>query len=220
MTIGHHLDNATLLQYASGELDEAFIIVVAAHIAMCDACRQAAHGAEEIGGGLLADSDTADLSAGAFEQLMQKLDQDPSEQASATRPQKMDAASDVPAPLVRHIGPRLDAIRWKTVAPGVRKHDIKKASPAGSSLYLLHIAPGMAVPEHGHGGAELTLVLSGTYSDAFGAFSRGDIADLDEYVEHQPFVEGEIPCICLVATEAPTRFKGIINRLFQPFIGI
>jgi len=220
MKVDHHLDEATLLQYASGDLDEAFTIVVAAHIAMCDECRHAARAAVEVGGGALENSEAAALDSGSFEQLMLKLGSD-QDIVKDVRPVRVDGhRGDVPLPLVRHVGENLDAIRWRTIGPGVRKHTIKQSTASKSSLYMLHIAPGTAVPEHGHGGAELTLILSGTYTDAFGAFSRGDIADLDEHVEHQPMVEGEMPCICLVATEAPTRFKDIFSRLLQPLIGI
>lgn len=220
MMVDHHLDDATLLQYVSGELDEAFATVVAAHIAMCEKCRREARTAEEIGGGMLARSDTAEMAAGSFELLMQKLDQVQAAGETIAVSPVYEAGGDVPRPLVRFIGPRLDGVRWKTIAPGVRKHDIRQSSASKSSLYMLHIDPGTAVPEHGHGGAELTLVLSGTYSDALGDFRRGDIADLDELVEHQPQVQGDVPCICLVATEAPTRFKGFFSRLLQPLVGI
>lgn len=65
----------------------------------------------------------------------------------------------------------------------------------------------------------MTLVLSGAYRDAMGRFGCGDIADLDEHIEHQPRVEPGEPCICIVATEAPTRFKGFFSRLLQPWCG-
>ncbi len=66
----------------------------------------------------------------------------------------------------------------------------------------------------------MTLVLSGAYRDAMGRFGCGDIADLDEHIEHQPRVEPGEPCICIVATEAPTRFKGFFSRLLQPLVRI
>ena len=215
--VEHHLDDSTILQYASGDLDEAFTVVVAAHVAMCDSCRQAVRLAEEVGGSMMDTVETAELSAGSVEQVLLKLDSKPSREEPIAR---KTVKGDVPLPLQRFVGAQLDDVRWKVVAPGVRKHNIKQTSSSGSSLYMLHIAPGTAVPEHGHGGAELTLILAGTYTDAFGAFRRGDIADLDEHVEHKPFVEGDVPCICLVATEAPTRFKGFVARLLQPLTGI
>ena len=224
MTVSHHLDDATLLRCASGDLDEAFSVVAASHIAMCAECRRAVRVAEELGGLLLEQADGADLAIGAFDRVMQRLDGDEAKPRQAMSapcaPSDDRPAGDVPAPLQRFVGPRLDDISWKFVAPGVRKHAIALPSKPQSSLYMLHIAPGKAVPEHGHGGEEMTLILSGAYNDALGHFGRGDIADLDEHIEHQPQVEPGAPCICLVATEAPTRFKDFFSRLFQPLVGI
>lgn len=218
MSVQHHLDSATLLRYASGDFDEAFSVIVASHLAVCAECRQAARMAEEVGGRLLETGETAELSAGAIDRLLARLDENAE---PIRRPEPASAeASDVPAPLRRFLGDRLQGIDWKTVAPGIRKHDIALGPGAEGSLYMLHIAPGKAVPEHGHGGAEMTLILSGAYRDALGRFGPGDIADLDEDVEHQPRVEPGEPCICLVATEAPTRFKGFFSRLLQPLVGI
>ncbi|MDN3722240.1 cupin domain-containing protein [Roseibium salinum] len=136
------------------------------------------------------------------------------------RPPAPAAHQEVPLPLQRYIGSSLSEIPWKFVAPGVHRHRIRLEKPSGSSFYMLKIASGMAMPEHGHGGAEMTLILSGAYRDALGRFGPGDIADLDEHVEHQPRVEPGAPCICIVATEAPTRFKGLLSRLMQRVIGI
>ena len=66
----------------------------------------------------------------------------------------------------------------------------------------------------------MTLILQGAYSDDFGTFSKGDVADLDDHVEHQPYVVSHEDCICLIATEAPTRFKSIAGKIMQPFVGI
>lgn len=222
MKVHHHLDEATLLRYASGDFDEAFSVIVASHLAMCDACRRAVRLAEAVGGNLLeAEGETA-LSEGAFDRLMQRVEKSNAHQATVKTqaPISSDRKHDVPAPLRRFIGDNVDEISWKTIAPGVRKHAIRLKSPTSSLLYMLHIAPGKAVPEHGHGGAEMTLVLAGAYRDELGRFARGDIADLDEHVEHQPRVEPGEACICLVATEQPTRFKGLLSRLLQPLVGI
>jgi putative transcriptional regulator len=219
MSIRHHIDNATLLRYASGDLDEAFLVVVASHLAMCGACRQAVHLAEAIGGHALEESEAAPVTSGAFDRLMHRI-----ESNSSVPPVKKIADKspygDVPLPLHRYIGSSLANVHWKMVAPGVRKHDIVLSGNNGTSLYMLKIGSGRAVPEHGHGGSEMTLILSGAYQDIFGRFGSGDIADLDEHVEHQPIVEPGEPCICLVATEAPTRFKGFFSRLLQPLVGI
>ena len=218
MSVSHHLDDATLLRYASGDLDEAFAVVVASHIAMCGRCRQAVRMAEEIGGHLLERNEPAELSVGAVDRVMRMLD---GAGETIRRTEPLPAGdSDVPLPLRRFIGPALEEVGWRFVAPGVRKHTIRLPSENASSLYMLKIAAGTAVPEHGHGGEEMTLILSGAYRDELGRFGPGDVADLDEHVEHQPQVEPGAPCICLVATEAPTRFKGFFSRLLQPLVGI
>ena len=221
MTPHHHLDETTLLRYASGGLSEAQLVVAATHIAMCSKCTHSVRLIEAVGGRLLESSAGMELSAGSFDRLMDKLSSAPCISRDDTR-EPAQTSVDVPYPLIQYIGYRLSDVSWKTVAPGVRKHDIvlKGSARTPQSLYLLYIDSGKAVPEHGHGGNEMTLVLSGAYQDSLGRFAPGDIADLDENIEHQPRVEPEQPCICLVATEAPTRFKGLFSRLLQPFVGI
>lgn len=219
----HHLEESTILRYASGDLDHAFSVVVASHVAMCDQCREAVRIAEEIGGHVLDEIESAEMYAGAFERLMDKLCDAPKGEQDAARMIKQkprDLDSVVPMPLRRFIGSSLDDVAWKRVAPGVLKHDILAADETSSPLYMLKIAAGKTVPEHGHGGAEMTLILSGAYRDDLGRFAAGDIADLDENLEHQPKVEPDAPCICLVATEGPTLFKGFFSRLLQPLVGI
>jgi putative transcriptional regulator len=98
--------------------------------------------------------------------------------------------------------------------------DVKLPAKAKGQLKLLRIGAGRAMPEHGHGGEEITLVLKGAYRDHMGRFAQGDVADLDVDVEHQPVVEQDGDCICLVATERPTRFKSLAARIMQPFVGI
>jgi putative transcriptional regulator len=218
MTVQHHLDDATLVRYASGDLDEAFAVIVASHLDLCETCRHATRDAESIGGQLLETVDQVPLSAGAFDEVLELIDNNKATQHLAAKPAISE--SDVPGPIQRFIGANLDQITWKTAAPGIRRHMIKLPTQTTSSLYLLRIAAGKAVPEHGHGGSEMTLVLSGAYRDDMGVFGPGDIEDLDEHIEHQPKVLPDAPCICLVATEATNKFKGFFSRMLQPLVGI
>ena len=219
MTVQHHLDRATIVRFASGDLDEAFSVIVASHIAMCPSCRSAVKDVESIGGQFLEQAEEAPISDGSFDTALKKIETSgDANEVDGTF--NHSAESDVPKPLRRFVGNSLHDISWSMVAPGLKRHSIDLNSKGPSSLYLLQIAAGKAVPEHGHGGSEMTLVLSGKYRDALGVFGPGDIEDLDEHVEHQPKVEPEEACICLVATEAPTRFKGFFSRLLQPLVGI
>lgn len=225
MKFEHHPDEATLVAYAAGTLDEAFAVLVSCHLEVCPQCREVVRAAEEIGGAAMTrDDETAEIAEGSFGRLLEKISA--GEKASAspgTGEVEAPAAHDwhaLPQALRGYLDVDLADIRWNRVAPGIWQKPIPLSADANSSLRLLRIAPGKAVPEHGHGGQELTLILSGAYEDRFGHFGAGDVADLDDDVEHQPMVVSEQDCICLAATEAPTRFKQITSRLLQPFIGI
>ena len=85
---------------------------------------------------------------------------------------------------------------------------------------LLRIPPGVAVPEHSHSGTELTVVLAGSYADGPQRFERGDIQQADTEVHHSPSVVGTEECVCLVATDAPLKFKSIVPRVVQKFINL
>ncbi|MCB1381093.1 MAG: ChrR family anti-sigma-E factor [Alphaproteobacteria bacterium] len=217
MNIRHHLDHATILAYAAATLGEALTIVAASHIARCPACRAAVRQAETMGGQLMLDLNATAVSSECKMRTLGLLDR-----ATLHRfPARTSAQDEVPVPLSRALGcVGLRDLPWKRKAPGVALHHVPLSSPDGGKLVLMRIAPGRAMPEHGHGGEELTLVLRGAYHDEMGRFGPGDVADLDEEVEHRPVVEAGEDCYCAVAIEAPTRFKSLSARLIQPFIGI
>ena len=212
----HHLDDSTLLAYAAGTLDEAFTVVAASHIAICPACRAAARKAEAVGGVLLERMEDAAVSADCRARTMASL-----EKALFTGRQVFAPRAEFPQPLASRLtAARFADLPWKKKAPGVAMLDVKLSGAARGQLRLMRIGAGRAMPEHGHGGEEITLVLKGAYSDHMGRFGEGDVADLDEAIEHRPVVDQDRDCICLVATEQPTRFKSLAARLMQPFVGI
>ena len=76
------------------------------------------------------------------------------------------------------------------------------------------------MPDHGHRGIELTLVLQGAFRDETDRFARGDVEIADEALVHTPTAEEGDPCICLAVTDAPLRFNSLIPRMLQPFLKI
>lgn len=217
MNIDHHLDAATLVAYAAGTLGEAFNVVVASHLDWCPACAEEARRAALLGGELIGKLAGTPVSEDCRSKTLGMLDT-----ATLHRfPGTPASGGEVPKPLGHLLGGKLLAeIAWKRKAPGLALYDLPLSETSSGKLFLMRIAPGMAMPEHGHGGEEITRILSGAYNDKFGRYARGDVADLDESIEHQPIVEPDAACICLVATEAPTRFKSWPARLLQPLIGI
>lgn len=221
MNIKHHPDDSTIMAYAAGTLDEAFAILTSCHLEACSSCREKLRTFELIGGAALEDTEDAPVSDGAFGRVLERISVGkPAElRDAAPASVRLDWAM-MPRALQHYVHADLDSIKWRRIGPGVWQKPIELSEGARSSLRLLRIAPGKSVPEHGHGGQELTLILRGAYKDEIGYFGPGDVADLDDDVEHQPRVVSTEDCICLAATEAPTRFKGLVSRLLQPLIGI
>lgn len=79
---------------------------------------------------------------------------------------------------------------------------------------LLHIQPGGGVPEHTHKGYELTLLLSGEFSDEMGEYVPGDFIMLDAKNTHQPITAKG--CLCFTVANDSLHFTQGINRLLNP----
>ena len=215
--IKHHLTDALLTAYAAGTLPEAFDLVVATHVSMCDECRARLAEFEALGGEVLEQmaTDEAALDEGSLAATMALIADESAAQPEA-RPVK--AGSVFPGPLQAYAGADLDEVKWRRVGGGVSQKVLKTRGDA--TVRLLRIPAGSKMPDHGHCGTELTLVLSGAFMDEDDIFAAGDIEVANEELHHTPIAaEGE-DCICLAATDAPLRFKGLMPRIAQRMIGI
>ena len=216
MSIQHHPDLTTLMAFSAGSLDEPYAAVIATHLAMSEGGRETLRHINTIGGALLHAEPEAELSNGALDRLLGALGDEKIEVV----PHDQRDAQALPLPLQRYLPQGLDAVKWKWTGPGVATADLAWGKDGKSRLMLLRVAAGRRVPEHGHGGQELTLILSGAYRDRFGIFAAGDIADHDEDVEHQPIAEPGEDCVCLVAVDARLTFRGRLMRALQPLFGL
>jgi len=232
MTIKHHLTDITMGAYSSGSLSEALSFVVASHISLCPICQERHKKLEELGGVYLQNSEPENMSQLALQNVMTILDEQEDEQnsdpdpidvslnSSTNGPSHQYHRSVIPWPLQNYVPDNLNDIKWKSLAPGIKYFAISDLQTNGGTLSMLNIEAGLKIPEHGHQGIELTQVLKGSFSDDIGYFSAGDIADLDDDVEHQPIVGSNEPCICLIASEAPLKFTGLMPRLVHYFSGM
>ncbi|MGB0204253.1 MAG: ChrR family anti-sigma-E factor [Neptuniibacter sp.] len=221
MNIKHHLDEATLVSYAAGSMSQAMALVVACHISICPSCRERVSQSEAIGGILLDSLDEASISDDALDQVLACLDQEPEIDIEMIRSSKqLQPSSDlIPRPSQDCIGNSFDEIEWKRIVPGIYYYDLPFKTEKGGASRLMRIAPGKAMLPHSHDGNELTLILQGSFSDEMGRFTAGDIADLDSEIEHQPLVDSDEDCICLIATDAPLKFSTLLGKLVQPMTG-
>ena len=214
MTIKHHLSDELLMAYAAADLPEAFNLVIATHLSLCDECRARSMAFDALGGAVIEDS-TCEMSAGSLEACMARISELPQAQVPEVR--RTDAV--LPAPLLDYVGGGLEAVKWRSLGMGVRQ-SILRIGDKGASARLLYIPAGAAMPDHGHRGLELTLVLQGAFRDEADRFGRGDIEIADASVEHTPVAEAGADCICLAATQGALKFNALLPRLAQPFFRI
>jgi putative transcriptional regulator len=214
MTIRHHLSDQLLTAYAAGEMPEAFNLVVATHVSLCDECRARLGSLETVGGALLELEDEVAMGDSALDRALARI----SDLPQATRAEPLKAAGVFPAPLADYVGGDLSSVRWRRVGGGVKQAILPTGKDA--TVRLLFIPAGTAVPDHGHRGTELTLVLQGAFADENDRFNRGDIEIADEEMVHTPVAVAGQDCICLAATDAPLRFRQLIPRLAQPLLRI
>ncbi|MFX0545314.1 ChrR family anti-sigma-E factor [Roseovarius sp. S1116L3] len=211
--IAHHLTDALLMAYSSGSLPEAFSLTVAAHVSLCDECRARLGAFDSVGGALLEQGELPQMAEGSMAAALAAAKGMPAAPAAPKR-----APGILPAPLQEYVGGDLDAVKWRPVGMGVRQAILPTSG--GATARLLHIRAGAAVPDHGHRGTELTLVLQGAFMDESERFARGDIEIATEDMQHTPIADIGDDCICLAATDAPLKFQNWIARAAQPFLRI
>lgn len=217
MTTTHHATNETLMRYAAGTLAAAPAIVVKAHLANCPGCRARVGDYEALGGALLEESETTPMSPTALNDLLAILDDEGSGAPVASPPLAPLEIDGIRLPDALR---GCDIGRWRWIGPGMKMSRVGIPQDPDANLILLKVGPGRALPDHGHVGTEFTYIVSGSFSDRFGRFGPGDLAEMDEDIEHQPVVDIDDECICLAAIEGRMRFKNVIGRMLQPIFGI
>ncbi len=208
--IQHHIPDTMITAYATGTMPYAFALVVAAHVSICESCRASLEAHEAVGGAMIENLHEVALSNTLKEKLFAQLN------APCRTPPNPIRKGLYPAPVLEAL--RGGEPKWKKLGMGVRQALLSKR-PSGS-VRLLAIPPAQAVPDHGHNGLELTLVLQGSFRDETGRFGVGDVEVADENLEHKPVAGPKQTCICLAATNARLRFRATIPRLLQPVFRI
>ena len=209
--IAHHLPLDMLVDHATGSLPEGLSMVVAAHVALCADCRRQVENLESVGAALLEGIEPADISAGAFERALRRLEEAPP--APLEAPAAGGVAAVLPFPLRRYVD---SSARWRRAGWGVEEIALKlREGPHQASL--LRIRAGRAMATHRHSGLEYTLVLAGGFTDRGAHYGPGDIC-LAAGPEHTPVADPDQDCICLAVVDGPIVLTGAIGRLLNPYL--
>jgi putative transcriptional regulator len=201
--ITHHPSEATITSYATGSLPEGLALVVATHLFACPVCRRLNQTLEAVGGVMLEDLPPASMAPDALALVLARSERP----VPARKPLRTEPG--LPPPLNHcSFGP------WWPVGAGIRWRPLRVGGSAWAGL--LQVAPGRALPQHGHDGLELTCVLQGSFSDATGQYRAGDVAEPDGD-DHQPRVDSPDTCLCVIASEG-MRLRGLLG-LAQRLLG-
>lgn len=219
MKVRHHPEAETLVAYAGGNLAEGFALVVAVHLAVCSACRDTMSSLEALGGVLLDDLPPTQLAAEAFAKTMARIGDQAPEERPAT-PAAADPASWWEWP---PLGSYLDGRAprwWIPLGPGIGYSPVKRRGRSGASAILLRIAPGAALPHHGHSGTEMNVILEGGYNDGANRFEIGDFSANEIGFRHKPTADADDYCVTLAGLGGPLEFGGAPVRFLQSLAGI
>jgi putative transcriptional regulator len=193
-------NDSILIDHAAGNLPGGPAFVVEAWLALNPSARAASCALDAVGARLLEQLEPSPIQMPAW--------------LAETGPGPVQPHLPAVADAVGGLLESLDRGRWRRSLSGML------TKPVGvSGAHLLKIEAGHQVPEHGHRGLELTLVLSGALEDETGRYGRGALVVHDEDSAHTPgAVAGAGTCICLIAQTGPVALKGPLGWAINPFL--
>ncbi|MDX1457659.1 MAG: ChrR family anti-sigma-E factor [Marinobacter sp.] len=209
----HHPDTLLLMEYSAGNLSEPHALCLRLHLDQCPHCRSRVDTFDSLGAVVLEKQAAVPLSAGTFESILARIDEDP----TPVQPHPRDRSRN---PLQKLLG--ADDYRnlpWKKQLRGVSVCDITDRFPGQPDRVVLQkLAIGGKAPAHTHRGTETTVVIQGAFADHQGVFNQWDFVVLDQSDVHKPVAVGNEDCISLSVLTAPLRLTGTFTRLLNPFI--
>lgn len=211
MTITHHPDDALLLSYAAGSTNQGQSLIVAVHLTLCSRCRRVVANGEAAGADFLRTTKPEPLLSDAFESVLSRLDR-----VVTKISQPVSAKSSLPRPLQHYIDDDLDNLSWNRIGFGISYKPLFRHG--ATDVRLIRSESGQGVGVHTHRGEELTLVLSGGFTDTTGHYLHGDVQTAASDVLHAPLADEGEDCIVLAVTDAPLRFVNVgiamLGKLF------
>ncbi|SON55636.1 Transcriptional activator ChrR [Hartmannibacter diazotrophicus] len=224
MTARKHPDDQTLARYAAGSLSAGPALVVATHLEGCADCRRKEQVFRAAAANLMRDLPPEPTDDHALDLALARLDRPvPAAEAHKAgarsssgrkKPMRWPEGMVVPAALRAR-----ETTGWRWLGFGVRYARVSVPEDATSRVVLLWVQPNTKLPEHGHSGTEFTQILHGSYFDGLNRYGPGDMQEADAELEHQPVVDPDSDCLCLVAITGGMEPKGLLG-LFKPFLPV
>jgi len=217
LTPRHHPDDETLSAYVAGLFGEMQSVPIASHLTLCPTCRDVCEGFDELGGVLLSQVTDEPVDSATLDNVLGRLESP--DLGPLVQPDLADDQTRklIPKPLRERLPGPVGKLIWKKLGRHIQYIDLE-TNESGVTARLLRLPAGLRLPAHTHSGSEMTVVLSGGFSDKFGHYLRGDFATRDETENHRPVVDDGEDCLCFSVTDAPLRLTGPIGFLFNRLI--
>lgn len=202
--------------YSAGQLSPAFALMIETQSALRADIRADLYVSDAIAGAMLEEEAPALMSPNAFDKALRAIDtlgesEDRRVRAAARAGSELQELLGLPEPLRERALEACEAGGWRRMTGRVRRLDLGSRPDVHAHLY--RIEPGASVPRHSHHGDELTLVLSGGFSDASGNYGPGDIARQTPDDTHKPVADNDGPCLVLAVSEGGLKFTGVLGLL-------
>ncbi len=209
----YHPELDLLTEHAAGNLPLAQAACVSAHMNYCEQCRRTSGQLQDLGAVLFDALPGEPVGDAQLEAVLARLDDAPP-LSYASSPSYGNA---MPAILQRLMSGDFSDLSWKKITSSLRISYLKTGDP-NFEFALYHIKAGGRIPEHGHRGSEMTLILEGGFSDADGSYHKGDFLLREASDVHAPTAVQSEDCICLAVLDAPLKFTGWKHRWMNPFL--
>lgn len=220
----YHPSHELLTAFASAELPASLSIAISAHLELCPQCQNhvdalSKHNAEQIFAHdsekhheLVSEQDIDDM---MFDEIIDDMVNDITVDDTLFEVQEMSPIE------VEFKGQHYSLPRALQSLTLQKPQKLGKLTRSRIDLQdgqlktsLLHIEPGGSVPMHTHKGFELTLLLSGEFSDSMGHYQAGDFIWLTGDHEHAPSTE--TGCLCLTVSSDALQFTQGISKILNP----
>ena len=222
--VSFHPDAKFMTDFAAGSLPLSEAICVAAHLEFCSKCRSHVQQLSDLGAQLMSrlEPQSAPGDDGGFDQLMQRIDSDDSDMSVSSASTEVARASSANPPGLPRVVQKLATdglqnLKWAQFGKSLRIAPINIGEKSReTSIY--DIKAGGCMPEHEHRGEEITVLLTGSFSDTEGKYVKGDFVVRHAGERHQPTATLDTDCICLVSLAQPVKPSSLWYRLLEPLV--
>lgn len=214
--INFHPDEKLLLSFVKAELPTSVSVAVSIHLEMCELCQSkvnqiTAEQATSVFNLETSSVTTINSKSGGFAMMLDNIMEDESLDDVIIQEPKLLSVKEDSISLPRALQ-NLSLSDWSSLGKVSRTRIELEDDNIRSSI--LHIDQEGEVPTHTHKGFEITVMLSGSYSDSMGTYNKGDFIWLDGNHTHNP--KTEEGCFCYTVVSDALHFTSGVSRLLNP----